>query len=74
MSAIDELIAELAASGMPQEGAASTFHLLQQAPERRSPGLGMVAVSERVRPCEEGGNLTEDSLRICRDPRRDRRC
>jgi recombination protein RecR len=32
----------------------------------------LVAVGERVRPCEECGNLTEDQpCAICRDPRRD---
>jgi recombination protein RecR len=32
----------------------------------------LVAVGERVRPCEECGNLTEDQpCSICRDPRRD---
>jgi recombination protein RecR len=32
----------------------------------------LVAVAERVRPCEECGNLTEEQpCPICRDPRRD---
>ena len=75
MSAIDELITELARlPGIGRKTAQRlTFHLLQQPSEfvgRLASAL--VAVGERVRPCEECGNLTEDQpCEICRDPRRD---
>ena len=75
MSAIDDLIAEL--SRLPGIGRKTaqrlTFHLLQQPPEQvKALGRALAAVSERVRPCAECGNLTEaDRCDICRDPRRD---
>ncbi len=75
MSAIEELITELARlPGIGRKTAQRlTFHLLQQPPEfvgRLASAL--VAVGERVHPCEECGNLTEDQpCGICRDPRRD---
>ncbi|MGH7580391.1 MAG: recombination mediator RecR [Gemmatimonadales bacterium] len=75
MSAIEELITELARlPGIGRKTAQRlTFHLLQQPPEfvgRLASAL--VAVGERVRACEECGNLTEDQpCGICRDPRRD---
>jgi recombination protein RecR len=75
VSAIEELITELARlPGIGRKTAQRlTFHLLQQPSEvvgRLASAL--VAVGERVRPCEECGNLTEDQpCDICRDPRRD---
>ena len=75
MSAIEELITELARlPGIGRKTAQRlTFHLLQQPPEvvgRLASAL--VTVAERVRPCEECGNLTEEQpCGICRDPRRD---
>lgn len=75
MSAIEELIAELARlPGIGRKTAQRlTFHLLQQSPEQaRRLASALVAVSERVRACEECGNLTEEQpCDICRDPRRD---
>jgi recombination protein RecR len=75
VSAIEELITELARlPGIGRRTAQRlTFHLLQHPPEvvgRLASAL--VAVGERVRPCEECGNLTEDQpCGVCRDPRRD---
>ena len=75
MSAIDELITELARlPGIGRKTAQRlTFHLLQQSQDvvgRLASAL--VAVAERVRPCRECGNLTEDQpCAICADPRRD---
>jgi recombination protein RecR len=75
VSAIDELITELARlPGIGRKTAQRlTFHLLQQPPEAINRlASALVAVSERVRPCQECGNLTEDQpCAICRDPRRD---
>lgn len=75
MSAIEELITELARlPGIGRKTAQRlTFHLLQQPAEQASRlAAVLVAVGERVRPCEECGNLTEDQpCSICRDPRRD---
>jgi recombination protein RecR len=75
VSAIDELITELARlPGIGRKTAQRlTFHLLQQPPEAVNRlASALVAVSERVRPCRECGNLTEDQpCAICRDPRRD---
>jgi recombination protein RecR len=50
-----------------------TFHLLQQ-PSEQVERLAAIltSVAERVRPCRECGNLTEEQpCGICRDPRRD---
>jgi recombination protein RecR len=75
VGAIEELITELARlPGIGRKTAQRlTFHLLQQPPEfvgRLASAL--VAVGERVRPCAECGNLTEEQpCGICRDPRRD---
>jgi recombination protein RecR len=75
VSAIDALITELAR--LPGIGSKTaqrlTFHLLQHPPEQAGRlAAALVAVSERVRPCEECGNLTEEQpCDICRDPRRD---
>lgn len=75
MSAIDALITELARlPGIGRKTAQRlTFHLLQQPPEQAGRlASALVAVSERVRPCAECGNLTEDQpCAICQDPRRD---
>ena len=75
MNAIDELITELARlPGIGRKTAQRlTFHLLQQPPEFVSRlAAALVAVGERVRPCEQCGNLTEEQpCGICRDPRRD---
>ena len=75
MSAIEELITELARlPGIGRKTAQRlAFHLLQQPPELVGRlASALVAVGERVRPCEECGNLTEDQpCGICRDPRRD---
>lgn len=75
MSAIESLIAELARlPGIGRKTARRlTFHLLQQAPdEARRLARALEAVAEQVRPCEECGNVSEESrCEICRDPRRD---
>ena len=75
MSAIEELITELARlPGIGRKTAQRlTFHLLQQPSDLVGRlASALVAVGERVRPCEECGNLTEDQpCDICRDPRRD---
>jgi recombination protein RecR len=75
VSAIDALITELARlPGIGRKTAQRlTFHLLQHPPEQAGRlAAALVAVSERVRPCEECGNLTEEQpCDICRDPRRD---
>ena len=76
MSAIEELITELARlPGIGRKTAQRlTFHLLQQSPEQAQRLASVLAsVGERVRPCEECGNLTEEQpCDICRDPRRDK--
>ena len=76
MSAIEELITELAKlPGIGRKTAQRlTFHLLQQPPEQvERLAAALASVSERVRPCGECGNLTEEQpCSICRDPRRDR--
>jgi recombination protein RecR len=76
VSAIEELITELARlPGIGRKTAQRlTFHLLQQSPEQAQRLASVLAsVSERVRSCEECGNLTEEQpCDICRDPRRDR--
>lgn len=75
MSAIEELITELARlPGIGRKTAQRlTFHLLQQSPEQAQRlAAVLTSVSERVRPCESCGNLTEEQpCDICRDPRRD---
>lgn len=76
MSAIEELITELARlPGIGRKTAQRlTFHLLQQSPEQAQRLASVLtSVTERVRPCEACGNLTEEQpCDICRDPRRDR--
>jgi recombination protein RecR len=75
VSAIDELITELARlPGIGRKTAQRlTYHLLQQPPEQVGRlAAALLGVTERVRPCTECGNLTEDQpCAICRDPRRD---
>jgi recombination protein RecR len=75
VSAIEELITELARlPGIGRKTAQRlTFHLLQQPPEQVERLASILAsVTERVRPCQECGNLTEEQpCGICRDPRRD---
>jgi recombination protein RecR len=75
VSAIEELITELARlPGIGRKTAQRlTFHLLQQPPEQVGRLAAVLAsVTERVRPCAECGNLTEEQpCDICRDPRRD---
>jgi len=75
VSAIDDLIAELARlPGIGRKTAQRlTFHLLQQTSDQATRlAATRVAVAERVRACEECGNLTEEQpCAICRDPRRD---
>jgi recombination protein RecR len=75
VSAIDELVTELARlPGIGRKTALRlTFHLLQQGngqAERLAVALNTVA--DRVHPCSECGNLTEENpCAICADPRRD---
>jgi recombination protein RecR len=75
VSAIDELITELARlPGIGRKTAQRlTFHLLQQPQEMVGRlASALVAVAERVRPCRECGNLTEEQpCAVCADPRRD---
>ncbi len=75
MSAIEELITELARlPGIGRKTAQRlTFHLLQQPSEQAARlASALVAVTERVRACDQCGNLTEEQpCGICRDPRRD---
>jgi recombination protein RecR len=75
VSAIEDLITELARlPGIGRKTAQRlTFHLLQQPPEQIGRLASALAlVTERVRTCEECGNLTEEQpCSICRDPRRD---
>lgn len=75
MSAIDELITELARlPGIGRKTAQRlTFHLLQQPMETVGRlASALVAVAERVRPCRDCGNLTEEQpCPICADSRRD---
>lgn len=76
MSAIDDLVTEL--SRLPTIGRKSalrlTYHLLRQ-PAEQSQRLAraLVTLAEKVRPCSECFNLTEqERCAICSDPRRDR--
>ena len=75
MSAIEELVAELAKlPGIGRKTAQRlTFHLLKQ-PAETAERLAQAirSVRERVTACRVCGNLTdEDPCAICRDPRRD---
>src|SRR4051812_4531996 len=75
MSAIDELAAELARlPGIGKKTALRlTYHLLRQpSAQGRRLAEALVALGERVKPCRQCFNLTEEDLcAICRDPRRD---
>jgi recombination protein RecR len=75
VSAIEELITELAKlPGIGRKTAQRlTFHLLQQSPEQAERLASVLtSVTERVRPCQDCGNLTEEQpCSICQDPRRD---
>ncbi len=76
MSAIDDLATEL--SKLPGIGRKTalrlTYHLLKQRPEQsRRLADALTTLAERVRPCAECFNLTEEErCSVCRDPRRDR--
>ncbi|HVE69936.1 MAG TPA: recombination mediator RecR [Thermoanaerobaculia bacterium] len=75
MSAIDDLATELAKlPGIGRKTALRlTYHLLKQ-PAEHSQRLAdaLRTLSERVRPCGNCFNLTEDDVcDVCRDPRRD---
>lgn len=75
VAAIDQLIAEFAKlPGIGRKTAQRlTFHLLQHSPEQAGRlAAALFSVAERVRPCQECGNPTEDQpCAICMDPRRD---
>jgi len=76
VSAIDDLVGEL--SRLPTIGRKSamrlTYHLLRQPHEQsRRLAAALVALVEKVRPCDQCGNLTEASpCSLCADTRRDR--
>jgi recombination protein RecR len=76
VSAIDDLAGELAKlPGIGRKTALRlTYHLLKQRPEQsRRLADALVTLAERVRPCAECYNLTEEErCQVCRDPRRDR--
>src|SRR4051812_5466234 len=75
MSAIDELATELARlPGIGKKTALRlTYHLLRQPTSQgRRLAETLIALGERVRPCAQCFNLTEEELcAICREPRRD---
>jgi recombination protein RecR len=75
VSAIDELATELARlPGIGKKTALRlTYHLLRQpSAQGRRLAEALVALGERVKPCSQCFNLTEEALcPICRDPRRD---
>lgn len=75
VAAIDQLIAEFAKlPGIGRKTAQRlTFHLLQHSPEQAGRlAAALSTVAERVRPCRECGNPTEEQpCAICADPRRD---
>jgi recombination protein RecR len=74
--AVDNLVAQL--TRLPGIGTRTAqrlaFHLLAvPADEANAIGHAIADVKQRVRPCKECGNLTEDELcGVCSDPRRDR--
>ncbi|MDF1505644.1 recombination mediator RecR [Roseisolibacter sp. H3M3-2] len=76
MSAIDDLAGEL--SKLPGIGRKTalrlTYFLLKQRPEQsRRLADALTTLAERVRPCAECFNLTEEErCSVCRDQRRDR--
>jgi recombination protein RecR len=75
LSVIDDLASELAKlPGIGRKTALRlTYHLLKQPAEQsRRLADALVALGDRVRPCERCFNLTEGELcAICSDPRRD---
>ncbi len=75
MAALDDLVTEFARlPGIGRKTAQRlAFHLVQQSGERLTRlAQALVTVAERVRPCEECGNLAEsEQCEPCRDPRRD---
>ena len=75
MSAIDDLAGELARlPGIGRKTALRlTYHLLRQPTDQsRRLADALVTLAERVRPCDQCHNLTEEPLcAICADPRRD---
>lgn len=75
MSVIEELTSELARlPGIGRKTAQRlTYHLLRQpASQSRKLAEALVALTERVRPCDRCHNLTETPLcALCVDPRRD---
>lgn len=75
MSVIDDLTSELARlPGIGRKTALRlTYHLLRQpAAQSRRLAEALVALTERVRPCDRCHNLTEAPLcALCADPRRD---
>ena len=75
MSVIDELTSELARlPGIGRKTALRlTYHLLRQpAAQSRRLAETLVALTERVRPCERCFNLTEQPVcPLCADPRRE---
>ena len=74
--AVDNLVAQL--TRLPGIGTRTAqrlaFHILATSPdEANAIGQAIAVVKERVRPCRECGNLTEEELcGVCSDPRRDR--
>jgi recombination protein RecR len=74
--AVENLVAQL--TRLPGIGTRTAqrlaFHLLSVPPEEATAlAAAVVEVKERVHPCRECGNLTEEDLcRVCVDPRRDR--
>lgn len=76
MSAIDDLVTELARlPGIGRKTAARlTYHLLKSPPaSAQNLANALLVVSEKIRPCEICGNLTDTSpCSICESPRRDR--
>ena len=74
--AVDNLVAQL--TRLPGIGTRTAqrlaFYILSApADEANAIGLAIADVKERVRPCPECGNLTEEErCGVCTDPRRDR--
>jgi recombination protein RecR len=74
--AVDNLVAQL--TRLPGIGTRTAqrlaFHILAvPSDEANALGHAIADVKERVRPCRECGNLTEEELcGVCADPRRDR--
>ncbi len=75
MSALESLVTEFARlPGIGRKTAQRlAYHLLQQpADQAERLAAALRAVLERVRACDECGNLTEEQpCAVCRDPRRD---